>query len=108
MEPLSPLAVLLQQASLTIHTAANLLRKLATNPWTNSVDLVVVFPAGETEVSFVHGLGRTMNGAMIVGMSSTLLVDPTVALPGANAQTHVTIMAAVGPVADTTVKLRVY
>jgi hypothetical protein len=99
---------LLQQASLTVHTCANLLRKLATNPWTNSVDLTVVFPAGETEVSFLHGLGRTMNGAMIVGMSNTLLVDPTVSLPRANAQTHVTIMAQVGPISDTTVKLRVY
>lgn len=98
---------LLRQASLTVHTAANLLRRLSTNPWINSVEVVAVIPAGATEVTVLHGLGRTLNGATVIGASAA---TPGVVaqLPGTDAQTHVTVLASAAPLADLTVKLRAY
>lgn len=99
---------LLRQASLTVHTAANLLRRLSTNPWLNSVEITAVIPVGATSVTVLHGLGRTLNGAAVIGASS---VSPSVVaqLPGDDAQTHVTILASAAvAVSDLTVKLRAY
>lgn len=98
---------LLRQASLTVHTAANLLRRLSTNPWINSVEVTVVIPVGATSVTALHGLGRTLNGAVVVGASAA---TPGVVaqIPGTDAATHVTILADAAPLADLTIKLRAY
>lgn len=102
------LETLLQQASLTVHTAANLLRKLSTNPWINSVDLTVQYPAGVTSLSIPHGLGRTMNGAMIVGLSTPTLSDITVRLPGNEAQKYLVLQSGAPLVAAVVVRIRAF
>jgi hypothetical protein len=102
------LETLLQQASLTVHTAANLLRKLSTNPWINSVDLTVQYPAGVTSLSIPHGLGRTMNGAVIVGLSTPTLSDITVRLPGNEAQKYLVLQSGAPLVAAVVVRIRAF
>jgi hypothetical protein len=98
---------LLRQASLTVFTAASLLRDLQRSAFFRSVDLTLVIPAGQTSVTVPHGLGRAFTGAAVVGQSSTASA-PAVSLPGTDAQTHLTVSLLVGPLADLTVRLRVY
>ena len=98
---------LLRRASLTVETAATLLRKVTGSPWFNSVDLVVTFPAGATEITPLHGLGRAMNGAIIVAQENPTIVDFTVGFP-TSATTVVIRAVGAAPLSDVTLKLRVY
>jgi hypothetical protein len=101
-------AEFLRGASLTVFTASALLRDLVKSTWFRSVDLSVTIPAGETEITVPHGLGRAFNGAAVVGQSSTARA-PAISLPGTDAQTHLTVsLLAPALGSDLTVKLRVY
>ncbi len=96
---------LLRQASLTVHTGANLLRRLATNPWLWGAECAVVIPAGETSGSTLHGLGRAMNGAVVIGATDA---SRTVSVDISNDTTSVTARISAVSGADFTVRLRVY
>lgn len=102
-----PFETLLQLTSESVASLAALLRRLANNPWIKSVDLIATIPAGETSVTVEHGLGRTLNGAVVVGQD-----DPshnvTVELPGPGADTFVVIHSDAPPSASFRVKLRIY
>lgn len=101
-----PFEEMLRQASLTVFTAASLLRGLKTNPWINSVEVTAVVPAGITSVPVLHGLGRAFNGAVVVGASRAAL--PLVLLPDSAAETHLTVVLFSALGTDLTLKLRVY
>ena len=97
---------LLRQASLTVSTAASLLRRLATNPWIQSTDVAVTITAGITSVPVRHGLGRAFTGAAVVGASRACI--PVVLSPDGDAETHLTVVLFSALVNDVTLKLRVY
>lgn len=96
---------LLARASLTLETAATLLRRLAASAWISSVDCPVTVPAGALFASARHGLGRSMNGAAVVGATDASV---TVSVDLSADPEFVTVrISAVSP-SDFTVKLRVY
>jgi hypothetical protein len=96
---------LLRRASLTLETAASLLRRLSTNPWLSGTEVTAVVPAGSAFVSVPHGLGRAMNGAAIVGSTDASL-RASVDLSSSTTIVTVRLSAAAG--SDFSVKLRVY
>jgi hypothetical protein len=98
---------LLRKASLTVETAGALLRRLSANPWLYGTEVTVTIPAGETFASVRHGLGRGMNGAVVVGATSAD-VAVSVDLPGADAETTVTVRLAAVQGSDFVVKVRAY
>lgn len=97
---------ILRQASLSAQSLAALLRRLAVSPWIHSVDLTVTVVTGATSATALHGLGRTANGAAVVGAtdaSRTISVD----LPSTSLDT-VTVRLSSAAASDFQIKLRVY
>lgn len=96
---------LLARASLTLETAATLLRRLSIDPWIYGTDRAATIPAGLTFVTIRHGLGRAMNGAVIVGCTDASV---TASVDISRDVEFVTVrISAVSP-ADFTVKLRCF
>lgn len=95
---------LLARASLTVETAASLLRRLADTPWLASVPVTAVVPAGQTSVTVRHGLGRAMNGAVVVGASSAATISVDISAD----PVFLTVRLSSAPLADFTVKLRAF
>jgi len=96
----------LRQASLTVFTAASLIRRLRDSAWIQSVDLPVTIPAGITSMPVRHGLGRAFTGAAVVGASRACI--PVVLSPDEDAETHLTVVLFSALVNDVTLKIRVY
>lgn len=60
---------LLQRASLTVETAATLLRRLSANPWIWGTTVSVTVATGDTSATALHGLGHGLNGAIVCGQT---------------------------------------
>lgn len=96
---------LLARASLTVETAATLLRRLATNPWVSSADRTAVIPAGALFVTIRHGLGRVLTGAAVVGATDASVIVSVDLTPDVE---FVTVRISAVHLSDFTIKLRVY
>lgn len=96
---------LLRQASLTVATAASLLRRLSTATWLQGAELTVTVPAGETSAAALHGLGRSMNGAVVLGTTDA---SRTVSIDLSRDPLYVTVRLSSAAVADFQVKVRVH
>ncbi len=65
---------LLRLTNQTVSTLAAAVRKWLKDPMLSSVTMTATIPVGATTVVEAHGLGRAMNGAIIIGQSAPYAV----------------------------------
>ncbi len=68
---------ILRRASLTVETAATLLRRLSTNPWIWGTDVTITVPVGATSATALHGLQHALNGAVVCGATDATVTVAT-------------------------------